>query len=98
MEVIVFNQPRFKSSFHPNTEPRRSASLYRAHGDAEYLRMPNRKRLCGSPSKSYCKKSARCLAWLLPRSNGLNASAVDVFFALLAITAVYGFVLLLKYL
>lgn len=42
--------------------------------------------------------AALCLLWLLHRSDGLYTSAVDGFFALLAITGVYGFVLLLKYL
>jgi hypothetical protein len=42
--------------------------------------------------------AALCLAWLLYRTGGLYDGAVDVFFALLGITGVYGFVLLLKYL
>ncbi len=38
------------------------------------------------------------LEWLLQRSDGLYHVAVGLFFLLLLCTAVYGFVLLLKYL
>jgi hypothetical protein len=42
--------------------------------------------------------AALCLLWLLHSSACLYKSAVDLFFLLLIITAIYGFVLLLKYL
>lgn len=39
-----------------------------------------------------------CLAWLLHRSSGLYAVSVAGFLLLLVLTALYGFILLLRYL